>query len=105
MYKREEDFIHALASITIFTAEEMVEVCKDKVAAWGLFEKKVSNTAVLLSARHIFVAFVKHILRKFIKNGYQRVEFRAELTRLTVYGPQGQFIGQLPESGYSEAFD
>jgi hypothetical protein len=51
------------------------------------------------------MAFVKHILRKFIKNGYQRVEFRAELTRLTVYGPQGQFVGQLPESGFSEAFD
>jgi len=48
---------------------------------------------------------VKHILKKFIKNGYQRVEFRAELVRLSVYDEKGQFIGKETENGFATAFD
>jgi hypothetical protein len=50
---------------------------KDKKAAWRLFEKKIANTGTLLYTKDIFQAYVKHILNKFILNGYQRVEFRA----------------------------
>jgi len=82
-----------------------VKTTKDKVAAWRLFEKKTENFSVLIYARHIFIKYVKHILKKFIKNGYQRVEFRAELVRLSVYDEKGQFIGKETENGFATAFD
>jgi hypothetical protein len=99
MYKREEDFVEAIAKITIFDAEELKQVSRGKDnAAWTLFEQKSLNSSVLISSRHLFTAYVKHVLRKFVKNGYQRVEFRAELIKLSHYDAHGKFICKLPES-------
>lgn len=103
-FKNEDDFIKALSNITLFSQEELIEVCKDKSAAWGLFMKKVSNTAVIIFAAHIFPKYVKHILRKFIRNGYQRIQFRAELVRLSKYDEKGKFLQHLPEAAYADAF-
>lgn len=98
MYKKEEDFLAAIAKITIFDSEELQMVCKGKDnAAWNLFEQKSLNFSTLVESRHLFRAYVQHVLRKFIKNGYQRVEFRAELLKLSLYDTNGKFICKLPE--------
>ena len=57
-------------------------VKKEKPEVWNLFEKKISNTGTLIYTKDIFEKYVEHVLRKFIANGYQRVEFRAELVKL-----------------------
>ena len=50
---------------------------KDKPQIWSTFEKKITNTGTLIYSKDIFGRYVEHILKKFINNGYQRVEFRA----------------------------
>lgn len=106
MYKKEEDFLAAISKITIFDAEELKMICRGKDNdAWNLFEKKSSNSTVLIYSRHLFTAYVKHMLRKFIRNGYQRVEFRAELLKLSLYDAHGKFVCKLPENEFAVAFD
>jgi hypothetical protein len=72
-FTTEEEFIKRIAGITLFTDEEVDGICKEEVAAWPLFSKKVSNTATLLFSSHIFPKYIKHVLRKFIANGYSRI--------------------------------
>lgn len=49
MYKKEEDFLAAIAKITIFDSEELQTVCKGKDnAAWSLFEQKSLNFSTLV---------------------------------------------------------
>jgi hypothetical protein len=48
---------------------------------------------------------VQHILKKFIANGYQRVEFRAELVKLANYDVNGKLLGKLPETSFAACFD
>jgi hypothetical protein len=106
MYKREEDFLGAIAKITLFDNEELKRVCRGHDReAWVLFEQKVLNSAVIIYSRHLFTHYVRHVLRKFIRNGYQRVEFRAELARLSLYDPKGKFVCKLPEKEFAVAFD
>jgi hypothetical protein len=37
MYKNDDDFVKALASITIFTNEELTKITKDVSTTWRLF--------------------------------------------------------------------
>jgi hypothetical protein len=59
----------------------------------------------LIYSKNFFGHYVKHVLRKFIKNGYHRVEFRAELVKLSLYDENGKFICKLHEKEYAEIFD
>lgn len=45
------------------------------------------------------------MLLKYIKNGYDRVEFRALLSRLTEYDEQGKKVKEHDEGMYMQAFD
>lgn len=40
---------------------------------WDRFEKKITNFFPILGTAHIFKKYVIHILRKYIKNGYDRI--------------------------------
>lgn len=40
---------------------------------WQLFEHKIGSFNILLSALDIFKNYVRHVLRKYIRNGYDRV--------------------------------
>ena len=57
-----------------------------------IFDKKVHKTSVLIYAQHIFKPYVKHALRKFALNGYERVEFRSILHKLLKYDEKGHLI-------------
>jgi hypothetical protein len=104
-FAREEEFVEAIAGITLLTAGEIGKICREEATAWQLMAKKVSNSATLLYASHIFPKFIRHVLRKFIANGYSRVEFRAELLRLSRYDSQGNFVEKLPYAAYTQLFD
>jgi len=54
---------------------------------------------------HIFKKYVRHILLKYIKNGYDRVEFRALLSQLTEYDQLGNKVKVHDEKMYMDAFD
>lgn len=73
MYKSDQDFLVALSGITLFTKDELKDTNRDMKATWSLFEKKVTATQILYHSKSIFMAYVKYVLRKFIRNGYQRV--------------------------------
>ena len=72
---------------------------------WNRFESKIGNFFVLVFTLDIFKKYTKHILLKYIKNGYDRVEFRALLTKLNEYDENGKFIKEHDEKMYMDAFD
>lgn len=97
MYKREEDFLAAICKIALFDSDELRSVCQGRgKEAWALYEQKVLHSSVIIYSRHLFGHYVRHALRKFIRNGYQRVEFRAQLLRLSLYDAHGKFISKMP---------
>lgn len=104
MYKTDTDFIEALMGITTFTHESYEEARKNK-ETWTTFEKKLASTSTLIYCKDIFLKYVEHILKKFIDNGYQRVEFRSLLVKLKDYDKDGNFIGKMPDSAFAHFFD
>ena len=53
----------------------------------------------------IFKKYTKHVLLKYIKNGYERVEFRALLAKLNEYDEKGNHVKEHDEKMYMDAFD
>ena len=78
----EEEFITSLMGITTFLGHHYEDAKLNKSETWTLFEKKLSNTATLIFCKNIFPHYVKHVLNKFIRNGYQRVELRCTFARI-----------------------
>lgn len=72
-FKSEDEFLKQLSGVTLFTEGEVSQICKEEVSGWQILSRKMSNSATLLHASHIFPKYVKHVLRKFIANGYLRV--------------------------------
>lgn len=62
----------------------------------------MANTDTLIYCRDIFRKYAEHVLKKFINNGYQRVEFRSILPKLKDYDEKGNFLGKMPEKAFSE---
>jgi len=55
------------------------------------------NTDTLIYSKDIFVKYVEHVLKKFINNGYQRVEFRAQLVKLQEHDENGKLVREIDE--------
>ena len=75
--------------------QEMMGFVENKVsknARWDLFENKISNFFPILAAEHIFKKYVTHCLKKFYRNGYDRIEYRCMLTRLKKYDEDGNIV-------------
>ena len=87
------------------THDEMLKVAGDAKAFWPVFEDKISTFFPLLTNRDVFVRYSEYILRKFIQNGYDRIEFRALLTKLKDYDEKGGFVKEYDEEEYGKAFD
>ena len=91
-YKTEEALVKYVASLTMITHDEMLKIAGDGATFWPVFEEKISAFFPLLAMRDVFVSYSEYTLRKFIKNGYDRVEFRAFLTKIKTYDEKGAFI-------------
>lgn len=72
---------------------------------WDLFEVKISNFFIILEALHIFKKYVLHVLRKYVKNGYNRIEFRALLINLKEYDQNGTLTKIHDKKIFMTAFD
>lgn len=72
-----------IASLTMFTHEEMLVVAGNAKLLWGPFEEKITRFATLIQVEHIFRKYSAFVLRKYYRNGYDRIEFRALLWTLT----------------------
>lgn len=72
---------------------------------WNRFEQKISNFFVLIFSLHIFKKYTKHVLLKYIKNGYDRIQFRALLAQLNQYDEDGNMIKVHDEKMFMQAFD
>jgi hypothetical protein len=72
-YADEELFVRAVSSITMFNKDQLLALTLEQKEMWDRFEVKISNFFVLIFALHIFKKYVRHILLKYIKNGYDRV--------------------------------
>ena len=49
--------------------------------------------------------YSEHVLRKFVANGYDRIEFRALLTRLREHDAKGALVKEHDEAEFGRAFD
>lgn len=58
-----------------------------------------------MQVQDIFEKYCDHILRKYIFNGYQRIEFRALLVGLKEYSPEGKLVAQHDERSFASSFE
>lgn len=49
---------------------------------WNVFESKIRTPLKILFVRDIFEKYSRHMLEKYIKNGYDRVEYRCTYEKL-----------------------
>lgn len=104
-FPNQRQLIKFVSNITMLSREELLEVSGRQHDFWVLFEEKISNFFPLVFTLHIFKKYVKHVLLKYIKCGYDRVEFRALLCQLTEYDEKGNFVKVHDEETYMKAFD
>ncbi len=63
----------------------MYDVAGDAKKFWIPFEEKIMRFMDLIQVAHIFKNYSNYILKKLVKNGYDRIEFRALLWSLKEY--------------------
>ncbi len=88
----QRQLIKFVANITMLSRDELEKVSGNQHDFWVLFEEKICNFFPLVFTLHIFKKYVRHILLKYIKCGYDRVEFRALLCQLTEYDEKGNLV-------------
>ena len=91
-YADEDAFVRAVSNITMLNREELLTLSYVQREMWTRFEEKISNFFPIYFALHIFKKYTRHLLLKYIANGYERLEFRAFLCTLNEYDTQGNLI-------------
>ena len=76
----------------MFNREEMQKYAGNQKEIWDAFEVKIDNFFPIYFALHIFRKYFKHVLLKYARNGYDRVEFRAFLIKFNEYDRSGKLI-------------
>lgn len=57
----------------MLSKEELLETSCNQKAFWDLFEAKITNFFAIYYAVHIFKKYTRHVLLKYINNGYNRL--------------------------------
>lgn len=52
---------------------------------WTIFESKIRAPLKIMFVRDIYEKYSKHVLEKYIKNGYDRIEIRCTYEKLYEY--------------------
>ncbi len=76
----------------MFNREEMKQYTGNQKVIWDAFEVKIGNFFPIYFSLHIFRKYFKHVLIKYAKNGYDRIEFRALLCKFNEYDRDGRLI-------------
>ena len=93
-FESEEAFLKAVTSLTRMTQQEISEIGDSQEKVWEVFEKKYVSFFPLGWSLHISRKYVEYAMRKFIRNGYDRVEFRVSRMNLTEYDEEGYVVKQ-----------
>ena len=72
--------------------EELEVVSGKQHDFWVLFEEKIANFFPLMFTLHVYKKYIKHVMLKYIRNGFDRIEFRALLVQLNEYDENGKFV-------------
>ena len=88
----DQDLAELVSSITMLKTKEFQSMSFKQKEMWDRFEQKVGNFFAIIFALHIFKKYTKHILLKYIKNGYDRIEFRAFLPKMKEYDLEGNMV-------------
>jgi hypothetical protein len=104
-YPNEDAFVRAVSNITMLNREELLTLSYAQREMWTRFEEKIGNFFPIFFALHIFKKYTRHLLLKYIANGYERIEFRAYLSTINEYDAEGNFIKNHSEEKFLEAFD
>ena len=91
-YPDEEAFVKKVSNITMLSKEEITSLEFSQNARWDVFEQKISNFFAVYFALHIFKKYTRQLLLKYIRNGYDRLEFRAFLGQLVEYDNEGNIV-------------
>jgi hypothetical protein len=89
----------------MFNEEDNRRNADKEVKFWVLFEKKIVTFFTVLFTLHHFRSYMKYVCEKFIKNGYDRIEFRSMTSQLTEYDTEGNLVQVHPERKYLEVLD
>ncbi len=89
----------------MFNEEDNRKNADKEVKFWVLFEKKIVTFFTVLFTLHHFRSYMKYVCEKFIKNGYDRIEFRSMTSQLTEYDAEGNVVQVHPERKYLEVLD
>lgn len=76
----------------MITHKEMLEIAGIAKLFWVPFEEKILRFMKLIQVVHIFRKYSDFVLRKFYKNGYSRIEFRALLWELSEHDSEGNLV-------------
>lgn len=101
----EDAFVRFVSSLTMLNREELLVLSYVQKEMWDRFEQKIGNFFPIYFSLHIFKKYIRHLLLKYINNGYERIEFRAFLSTLNEYDSEGNLVKTHPQSKFTEAFD
>ena len=91
-FESEDEFVKKMANFSILSGKEIERMCKKEIPPWDLFENKISNFFTIYELLQIFRSYAEHVMRKYAKNGYDRLEFRAILRELHEYDESGNLV-------------
>lgn len=101
----EAAFTKFVSSLTMLNREELLTLSFAQKEMWERFEEKISNFFPIFFALHIFKKYTRHTMLKYIRNGYDRLEFRAFLAQLTEYDSHGNLLKTHSEEAFLRAVD
>ena len=89
----------------MFNKRNYEEFESKKVTFWSIFEHKIVTFFTILYSLKHFKIYIKYICEKYLKNGYDRLQFRSMLSGLTEYDEQGNVVKKHPERKFIEIID
>lgn len=65
--------VEFVAHLTMITPAQMNDIAGDAKKFWIPFEEKIMRFMDLIQVAHIFKKYSNYILKKYVKNGYDRI--------------------------------
>ena len=104
-FESEEAFLKAVTSLSRMTQQEISEIGDNQEKVWEVFQAKYVSFFPLEWSLHIFRKYVEYGMRKFIRNGYDRMEFRISRMNLVEYDEEGYVVKEHGQRKFMETVD
>ena len=90
-----DGWLHKIVNLTCLNEQDLKAANYERSEIWKLFEYKIIAPAKILVITDIFEKYTRHILRKYKKNGYQRIQFRFAYRKFKIYDQEGRYQRDL----------